>query len=64
MLNLMQGRTSLIIAHRLSTIRDVDKIIVLENGVIAESGNHDELIKRENGYYRKLYMDQFAGIST
>ena len=64
MLNLMQGRTSLIIAHRLSTIRDVDKIIVLENGAIAESGSHDELIKLETGRYRKLYMDQFAGIST
>ena len=63
MLNLMRGRTTLIIAHRLSTIRDADKIIVLDGGSIAESGNHDELLAKKGVYYN-LYMSQFAGIAT
>ncbi|MDB4285730.1 ABC transporter transmembrane domain-containing protein [bacterium] len=49
--NLMKGRTSIIIAHRLSTIRDVDRIYVLENGVIAEQGTHDQLISVPDGLY-------------
>lgn len=52
--HLMEGRTTLIIAHRLSTIRQVDKICVVEDGVIAESGSHDELINRPNGLYAKF----------
>ncbi len=63
MVALMRGRTNLIIAHRLSTIRDADKIIVLEDGKIAEAGNHEELLAREGAYYR-LYQSQFAGIAT
>ena len=63
MINLMKGRTSLIIAHRLSTIRDADKIVVLSNGTIVESGNHDELLAQKGEYY-KLYSNQFAGIAT
>ena len=63
MVNLMKNRTSLIIAHRLSTIRDADVIVVLKNGVIAESGNHDELLALD-GEYAKLYSNQFAGIAT
>jgi len=51
--NLMKNRTSLIIAHRLSTIQNADIIVVLENGKIAEQGNHQELINH-NGLYRKL----------
>ena len=47
-------RTSVIIAHRLSTIKKADKIVVLEHGVITESGTHEELLKVENGVYRKL----------
>lgn len=57
---LMQGRTSIIIAHRLSTIRSADQILVIDKGVIAERGRHDELIKIENGLYRNLSSLQFA----
>lgn len=52
--NLMKNRTSLVIAHRLSTIRNADRIIVLKNGKIVESGSHDELLKL-NKTYRKLH---------
>jgi ATP-binding cassette subfamily B protein len=63
MINLMKGRTSFIIAHRLSTIRDADVIIVLKDGVIAEAGNHADLI-RCGGEYFKLYNKQSAGLAT
>lgn len=63
MIALMKNRTSLIIAHRLSTIRDSDKIIVISNGKIAESGNHDELLMKK-GHYYTLYKNQFAGLKT
>jgi subfamily B ATP-binding cassette protein MsbA len=49
----MKNRTSLIIAHRLSTIQKVDQILVLDNGRIVETGNHDELVLL-NGLYKKL----------
>ena len=52
---LMKGRTTFIIAHRLSTVREADKIIVLEKGTVAEIGSHDELMKKPDGIYRKLY---------
>ncbi|MBQ4109380.1 MAG: ABC transporter ATP-binding protein [Clostridia bacterium] len=55
---LMKGRTCFIIAHRLSTIQNADKIIVLQNGKITESGNHDELMKK-GGFYSTLYNSQF-----
>lgn len=51
---LMKNRTSIIIAHRLSTIREADKIIVLENGKVVESGSHAELMNNEEGLYRYL----------
>jgi subfamily B ATP-binding cassette protein MsbA len=54
---LMKGRTVIIIAHRLNTIRHVDKIIVLNNGVIAEEGTHEELI-RKGKIYQHLYNEQ------
>jgi ABC-type multidrug transport system fused ATPase/permease subunit len=57
---LMIGRTSFIVAHRLSTIRNSSKIIVLDNGVISESGTHEELIVKENGIYANLSRLQFA----
>jgi ATP-binding cassette subfamily B protein len=56
--NLMKGRTSFIIAHRLSTIRRADRIIVIENGRIAEMGTHSELL-RNRGHYYRLYTQQF-----
>lgn len=61
---LMDGRTAIVIAHRLSTIQKADKIIVLDHGEIKEMGTHQELLRIENGYYRKLYDLQFnsAGI--
>jgi len=58
--NLMVGRTVFVIAHRLSTIRRSDKILVLEDGGIAESGTHQELLAR-GGSYSRLYELQFAG---
>ena len=59
----MKNRTSIIIAHRLSTIRDADIIIVMDNGTIAESGNHESLLKQKGKYY-DLYMTQYAGFET
>ena len=57
---LMLGRTSVVIAHRLATIRKADKIIVLDNGTIAEQGTHSELLSHEGGLYKMLTELQFA----
>ena len=46
LVRLLEGRTGLVIAHRLATIRDADRIIVLQNGEVVETGNHDELMAR------------------
>ncbi|ANF97086.1 ABC transporter ATP-binding protein [Paenibacillus bovis] len=55
---LMHGRTSFVIAHRLSTIRDADRILVIQDGQIAEQGSHDQLLSMEGVYY-DLYQSQF-----
>jgi len=55
---LMKGRTSLVIAHRLSTIRDADRILVLDKGVVVESGTHEELIADGEGLYHGLHILQ------
>ncbi|HZQ69052.1 MAG TPA: ABC transporter ATP-binding protein [Terriglobales bacterium] len=57
--NLISGRTVFVIAHRLSTVRRADRIVVLENGTITDSGAHDELMKKL-GTYRRLYELQFV----
>lgn len=58
MKTLMKGRTSFVIAHRLSTIRDADRILVIQNGEIAEQGNHEQLLAL-SGVYHELYNSQF-----
>ena len=58
---LMKGRTSFIIAHRLSTIKNADLILVMNEGDIIETGNHEELLKK-NGFYAKLYYSQFEEV--
>ncbi|MCR5110821.1 MAG: ABC transporter ATP-binding protein/permease [Ruminococcus sp.] len=55
---LMEKRTSFVIAHRLSTIRDADMILVMKDGDIIESGDHEKLLK-QNGFYAQLYNSQF-----
>lgn len=58
---LMEGRTSFIIAHRLSTIKNADLIIVMNEGDIIETGNHEELLAKD-GFYAKLYNSQFEEV--
>ena len=60
---LTNGRTSFVIAHRLSTIRNADLILVMKDGDVIESGNHEELLKRK-GVYAALYNSQFEEAST
>jgi ATP-binding cassette subfamily B protein len=55
LIRLMKGRTSFIIAHRLSTIRNADQVFVLHNHRIIESGTHDELMSKPDGFYARLY---------
>ena len=57
---MMEGKTSFIVAHRLSTIKEADIILVMKDGHIIESGNHEELIK-QNGFYKELYNSQYVG---
>jgi ATP-binding cassette subfamily B protein len=56
--NLMRSKTTIIIAHRLSTVKKADKILVLEQGKIIQSGSHDSLLLENNGYYKKLIDKQ------
>ncbi|WP_332700809.1 ABC transporter ATP-binding protein [Devosia sp.] len=59
LLTLLKGRTGMVIAHRLATIRGADRIIVLQNGELIETGNHDQLMEK-NGLYAKLYNMNYA----
>jgi len=61
--NLMEGRTTIVIAHRLSTVRRADRILVLADGRIRESGTHEELVLRR-GLYWKLYNLQFQDVNS
>ena len=58
-----KNRTSIVIAHRLATIKKADTIIVMDKGKIVEQGNHTELLKISNGYYKKLHEVQFQEIA-
>ena len=57
--NLMQDKTVFVIAHRLSTIQNADKIVVINQGEVVETGSHEELLQIENGAYKTLYNMQF-----
>jgi ATP-binding cassette, subfamily B, bacterial len=59
---LMVGRTTLVIAHRLSTVRALDRLLVLDKGRIVEQGRHENLIRLENGLYRRLFERQALGL--
>ena len=61
--NLMAGRTVFVIAHRLSTVRRADRIVVIENGTIADMGAHEDLMQKL-GTYRRLYELQFAAMEV
>ena len=60
---MMEGRTSFIVAHRLSTIQNADVILVMKDGHIIETGDHQSLLA-QNGFYAGLYESQFAGVQT
>ncbi|WP_456460374.1 ABC transporter ATP-binding protein [Reichenbachiella sp.] len=60
---MMKGRTSIVIAHRLSTIQHADKILVLEQGEIKETGSHDELLAKD-GYYAQLHKMQYKEVTN
>jgi ABC-type multidrug transport system fused ATPase/permease subunit len=60
---LTQNRTTIIIAHRLSTLRDVDSLIVIENGKMTESGTHSELIAKKGAYFN-LYSMQAKALKS
>ena len=62
MAKLTEGRTSFVIAHRLSTIKNADLILVLKDGDVIESSNHQELLTR-GGFYADLYNSQFEQAS-
>ncbi len=59
--NLMKDKTVIVIAHRLSTIMKMDRIVVIDKGKIVEQGNHQELIKKKGGLYKKLWEKQVGG---
>jgi ABC-type multidrug transport system fused ATPase/permease subunit len=54
----MKNRTSIVIAHRLSTIQHADMIVVIDEGAIVETGTHNELMNKQDGFYRKLHSFQ------
>ena len=57
----MKNRTTIIIAHRLSTLAEMDRVLVFDNGHVIESGSHDELLKKKNGHYAKMWSMQAGG---
>jgi len=59
---LMKGRTTITIAHRLSTIKDVDRILVFDQGHVVEQGTHAKLLENPESHYKKLYEMQVLGL--
>ena len=59
---LIAGRTAIVIAHRLSTVRMLDRILVFEQGVVAEQGGPEELVRRPKGVYKRLFERQALGL--
>lgn len=55
---LMEGRSTLVVAHRLSTVRALDRLLVMDHGRVIEEGNHETLIRRPGGVYRRLFERQ------
>jgi ATP-binding cassette, subfamily B, bacterial len=62
MQRLIVGRTAIIIAHRLSTVRMLDRILVFEQGRVVEEGTHDDLVRRTEGTYKRLFERQALGL--
>ena len=62
--NLIKDKTTIVIAHRLSTVRAMDRIIVIEDGKIIEDDNHDELVNKEGGIYKRLWDIQSGGFDV
>ncbi|MFW6144696.1 MAG: ATP-binding cassette domain-containing protein, partial [Candidatus Natronoplasma sp.] len=56
MREVIKDRTTFVIAHRLWTVQNADKILVLKNGEIVERGSHEELLKEDEGFYKKIYQ--------
>lgn len=61
---LMKNKTTIVIAHRLSTIREMDRIVVLDNGKVVEEGTHDDLLDKKTGLYKKLWDLQAGGFKN
>lgn len=59
--SVMDGKTVIAIAHRLSTLRQMDRIVVIDQGKVIEEGTHDVLIQRKNGHYARLWALQTEG---
>lgn len=57
-----RGRTTIIVAHRLATVKHADKIVVMKDGRVVESGRHEELVQQTDGYYRKLWLKQQSAV--
>ena len=62
MQRLIVGRTAIVIAHRLSTVRMLDRILVFEQGSVVEEGTHDDLVRRTEGTYKRLFERQALGL--
>ena len=58
--NAMEGRTCIMIVHRVLMARDADQVVVMDDGKVVESGNHDELIVQPNSLYRDIYGKQYV----